>query len=87
MDDIVYKGSFAHLTEEEISEDVFKVYATEEISDNELDEPQESAIKKKFINSTKDGVDVAMNYVGYSINQEFQAYYVHLRSLREVLIK
>jgi len=44
-----------------------------EESDNELDEPQESMIKK-ILSSTRDGTNVVINYVGSSTNQELQAY-------------
>jgi hypothetical protein len=33
----------------------------EEKSDNELEELQESTIKKKLLNSARDGTDVAIN--------------------------
>lgn len=41
-----------HLTEEEIFADVVKASAVEEGSDIELDEAQESAVKKKLLSST-----------------------------------
>jgi hypothetical protein len=50
------------LTEEEIAADVIKDSAMEEESDNELDEPQESTIKKKLLSSTRDGTDAVINY-------------------------
>jgi glycine cleavage system pyridoxal-binding protein P len=79
--------SFAHLTEEEIPAGVVKASAMDEGSDNELDEPQETAIKKKLLSSTRNGNDTVINFVGSSTNQELQAYYAHLRSVTENLIK
>jgi hypothetical protein len=43
------------LTKEEIAAEVIKDSAVEEESDNELDELQESTIKKKIRSSTRDG--------------------------------
>jgi hypothetical protein len=34
-----------------------------EESDNELDELQDSTIKKKLLSSAKDGIDTVINYV------------------------
>jgi hypothetical protein len=56
-----------HLTEEEITANG-KASAVEEGSDNELDEPQEFAIKKKFLGLGRDGIVVVINYVGSSTN-------------------
>jgi hypothetical protein len=36
-------------------------FAMEEGSDNELDEPQESTIKKKLFSVTRDGTDAVIN--------------------------
>jgi len=44
----------------------------EEESDNELDKPQESTIKK-FLSSTKYSTDAVINYVRSSTNPELQA--------------
>jgi hypothetical protein len=78
---------FQNLTEEEIAADVVKASAMEEGSDNVLDEPQESTIKKKLLSSARDGIDAVINYVGSSANRELQAYYEHLRTVRKMLIK
>jgi hypothetical protein len=59
----------------------------EEGSDNELDEPQESTIRKKPLSSARNGINAVINYVGSSTNPELQAYYEHLRTVREILIK
>jgi hypothetical protein len=75
------------LAEEEIAADVIKGSAMEEESDNELDELQESTIKKKHLSSARDGIDVAINYVDSSTNQKLQDYYEQLRTVREILIK
>jgi hypothetical protein len=37
----------------------------EEESDNELDELQESTIKKKLLGSARDGIDAVINYVRF----------------------
>jgi hypothetical protein len=44
----------------------------EEESDNELDELQESTIKKKLLSSTRDGTDAVINYVDSSSDQKLQ---------------
>lgn len=75
-----------HLTEEEISGNI-KAFAVEEGSDNDLDEPQEYARRKKFLGLERDGIDVLINYVGCSTNRELQAYNEHLRIVREILFK
>ena len=61
----------------------------DEGSDNELDETQETTIKKKLLSSTRNGNDAVINFVGSSTNQELQAYeyYAHLRTSSEILIK
>jgi hypothetical protein len=48
---------------EKISADVIKDSAIEEESYNELDELQESIIKKKLLSSSRDGTDALINYV------------------------
>jgi hypothetical protein len=48
---------FQQLTEEEFALFVVKASALEEGSDNELNEPQESTIQKKLVNSARDSVD------------------------------
>ena len=78
--------SFAHLTEEEIPAGVVKASAMDEGSDNELDEPQETTIKKKLLSSTRNGNNAVISFVGSSTNQELQAYYAHLRTASEILI-
>ena len=70
-----------HLTEDEIPAHVIKASAMEEGSDNELDEPQESTIKKKLLSSVRDGIDAVINYRGSSRNRELQAYCEHLRNM------
>jgi hypothetical protein len=45
-----------------------KSSAVEEGSNNELDEPQEFTIKKKFLGLGRDGIDVVISYVGSSTN-------------------
>jgi hypothetical protein len=75
------------LTEEEIATDVIEESAVEEESDNELDELQEFTIKKKLLNSARDGIDAVFNYVDSSTNQKLQEYYEHLRTVMEILIK
>jgi hypothetical protein len=59
----------------------------EEESDTELDELQESTIKKKLLSSARDGTDAGINYVDTSTNQILQQYYEHPRTVREILIK
>ena len=59
----------------------------DERSDNELDETQETTTKKKHLSSTRNGKVVVINFVGSSKNQEMQAYYEHLRTVSEILIK
>jgi hypothetical protein len=59
----------------------------EEESDNELDELQESTIKKKLLSSARHGIDAAINYVDSSTNKKLQEYYEDLRTVREILIK
>jgi hypothetical protein len=44
----------------------------EEESDNELEELQESTIKKKLLSSTRDDIDAVINYVDSSTNQKLQ---------------
>jgi len=44
-----------------------------EESDNELNEPQESTIRK-LLSSTREGTDAVINYVRSSTNQELQVY-------------
>lgn len=58
---------FQHLTEEEIAADV-KASAMGEVSDNELDELQESTIKYKLLSCPGDGIDAVISYVGCSTN-------------------
>jgi hypothetical protein len=53
----------------------------------ELDELQESTIKKKLLSTTKDGNDAVINYVDSSTNKKLHEYYEHLRTMREILIK
>jgi hypothetical protein len=57
----------------------------EEESDNELDELQESTIKKKLFSSAS--TDAVINYVSFSTNKKLMEYYEHLRTVREILIK
>jgi hypothetical protein len=52
-------------TEEEIAADVIKDSAMEEESDNELDELQESTVKKELL-----GIDAVINYVDSSTNKK-----------------
>jgi hypothetical protein len=59
----------------------------EDESDNELDELQESTIKKKLLSSTRDGTDAVINHADSSTNQKLQEYYEHLRTVREILLK
>jgi hypothetical protein len=68
---------FQLLTEEEIAADVIKNSAMEEDANNELDELQESTIKKKLLNFARDGIDAVINYVDSSTNKKFQEYYEH----------
>jgi hypothetical protein len=77
---------FQLLTEEGIAVDVIKDSAMKEESYNELDELQESTIKKKIFSSTRDGIDAVTNYVDSSTNKKLQ-HYEHLRTVREILIK
>jgi len=56
----------------------------EERSDNELDKSQESTINTQICNSATDGIFAVINYVVSLINQEFQAYYKHLRTVRDI---
>jgi hypothetical protein len=51
-------------------EHVIKDSAMEEESDNELDELQESTIKKKLLSSARDGINAVINYVDSSTNQK-----------------
>jgi hypothetical protein len=74
------------MTEEEIAADVLKALAMEEGSDKELNEPQQLTIKKLFSCRRNDFYAV-ISYVGCLTNQELQAYYEHLRTVREILIK
>jgi hypothetical protein len=78
---------FDPLTEEKIAADVIKDSAMEQESDNELDELQESTIKKKLLSSARDGIDAVINYVDSSTNKKLREYYEHLRTVREILIK
>jgi hypothetical protein len=73
------------LAEQREKERVIKDSATEEESDNELDEVQEFTISK-LLSSIRDGTDAVINYVDSSTNQKLQ-YYEHLRNVREILIK
>jgi hypothetical protein len=41
----------------------------DEGSDTELDEPQETTIKKKLLSSTRNGNDAVINFVGSTTNQ------------------
>jgi hypothetical protein len=59
----------------------------EEEADNELDELQESTIKKKFHSSTRGGIVAVINYVDSSTNKKLQEYCEYLRTVRETLIK
>jgi hypothetical protein len=52
--------------------DVESVEPFRKKSDNELDELQESAIKKKLLSSKRDGTDAVINYVYPSTNQQLQ---------------
>jgi hypothetical protein len=61
--------------------------AIEKESDNELDELQESTIKKKLLSAARDGIDAVISYVDFSTNQKLQEYYEHLRTVKEFLIK
>lgn len=70
-----------HLTGEVIAADV-KASVMKEAIDKELDEPQE-----ELLSSARDGIDAIINYVGSSTNKKLQAYYKHLRTVREILIK
>jgi hypothetical protein len=54
----------------------------EEESDNELDELQESTIKKELLSSARDSIDAVINYVEPSTNQKLQEYYEYLRTER-----
>jgi transposase len=75
------------LKEEDISADVIKDSAMEEESDNELDELQEFAIRKKLLSSARDGIDAVISYVDSSTNKKLQECYKHLRTVREILIE
>jgi hypothetical protein len=55
------------VTEEEIATGV-KASVMEEGADNELDEPQESTIKKKLVRSTRESIDVVISYVAFVKN-------------------
>jgi hypothetical protein len=59
----------------------------DEESDNEPDEPQESTVKMKLLRSTRNCNDAVINFVGSSTNQELQAYYEHLTTVSEILIR
>lgn len=59
----------------------------EEGSDNELDEPKESIIKKNCLSSATDDLDHGISYVGCSTNRELQACYEHVRTMSEIVIK
>ena len=71
-----------HLTGEVIAADVVKASVMKEATDKELDEPRE-----ELLTSARDGTDAVINYVGSSTNKKLQAYYKHLRNVREILIK
>jgi hypothetical protein len=53
-----------------------------EATDKELDAPRE-----ELLSSAGDGIDAVINYAGSSTNKKLQAYYKHLRTVREILIK
>jgi len=78
---------FQQLTEEEFASNVVMASALEEGSDNELNVPQEFKIKKKLLSSARDSVDAVISYEGSSTNHELRAYYEHLSTVREILIK
>jgi len=71
-----------HLTGEVTAADVVKASVMKEATDNELVEPRE-----ELLSAARDSTDAVINYVGSSTNQKFQAYYEHLRTVREILIK
>jgi hypothetical protein len=54
---------------------LFKDSAMEGESDNELDELQETTIKKKLLIFARDGIDAVINYVDSSTNQKLQECY------------
>jgi hypothetical protein len=59
----------------------------EERSDNELDSSQASTVKNQLRNSAIDGIAAVILYVVSLTNQELQAYYEHLRTVRDIIIK
>jgi hypothetical protein len=59
----------------------------EEGSANELNEPQKYTVRKKHRTSAGDGINAVISYVGCSTNRELQAYYEHLRNVKEILLK
>ena len=75
---------FQQLTEEKIASSVVMASALEEGSDNEL---HEFTIKKKLLSCARNSVDAVISYVGSSTNRELQAYFEHLSTVREILIK
>ena len=56
----------------------------DEGSDNES---QESTTKMKLLRSTRNCNDAVIKFVGSSTNQELQAYYEHLTTVSEILIR
>jgi hypothetical protein len=60
---------------------VVRASVMKEATDNELDKPRE-----ELLSSTRDDTDALIHYVGSSTNQKLQAYYKHLRTVREILI-
>jgi len=78
---------FQQLTEAEIASRTVMASALKEGSDNELIEPQEFTIEKKLLSSARGSVDAVFSYVGSSTNRELQAYYEHLSTVREILIR
>jgi hypothetical protein len=69
-----------HLRGEVIAADVVKASVMKEVTDKELDEPQE-----ELLSSARNGTDAVIYYVGSSTNEKLQAYYKHLRTVREIL--
>jgi hypothetical protein len=87
MDAIACNALFSHMTGEEIAAGVVKASALKEWSCTEVYESQESTIEKELLSCARDGIDAVINYVGSSTNWELQAYYEHLRTVREIQIK
>jgi len=54
---------------------------------NELDGPKEFTIKTEHLSCATDGIDAEINYVGSSTNQELQACYEQVRTVRYFLTK